>query len=318
LIKRPPVFTRRCCKVVSDQASISACCTQRRNEIPLTVLEHCRMERKTFGELFRNKTTEVLTITCLADWRQTKEGSRLLLPPIQRSVVWTNEQVINYWDSLLRGYSPGMMLVHRVQKEGNNSGSKGRDADGTTREANEEDFQLFDGQQRMAAVLLGLGSGQMKGSRKLWVDLGTEPEKSSGLRFQLRVTSTGQPFGYRPNAPNQKIELYKRQSKWEQWRENKDGHLKPQQAFADATGVDLIDATCAVSFADICNALREKKDRDATIAELSKLKGFSNTRFDEFVGELEKALECQVIIQLVDPKIVADREEYIRFFTRLG
>src|SRR5712691_4184588 len=129
------------------------------------------METKNFCNLFANNTTELLTITCLADWRQAKEGSRLFLPPIQRSVVWSNEQVINYWDSLLRGYSAGMMLVHRVKNGESDASRKGRDADGKTHEANEEDFQLFDGQQRMIAVLLGLGRGEMTDNRKLWVDL---------------------------------------------------------------------------------------------------------------------------------------------------
>ena len=44
------------------------------------------------------------------------ENSRLFLPPIQRSAVWRNSQIINYWDSLLRGYPAGLMLVHRPKK----------------------------------------------------------------------------------------------------------------------------------------------------------------------------------------------------------
>ena len=122
----------------------------------------------------------MLTIARLANWHQRKEG-RLLLPPIQRSVVWSNEQVINYWDSLLRGYSAGMMLVHPVQSGTNEASGKGRTADGTTVEANENDFQLFDGQQRMATVLLGLGKGQMKDGRKLLGRLGIGAGQIDGI-----------------------------------------------------------------------------------------------------------------------------------------
>src|SRR5487761_495052 len=192
------------------------------------------MKTLNFCELFRSSTTELLPITRLAEWRQATEGSRLFLPPIQRSVVWSNEQVINYWDSLLRGYSAGMMLVHSVKNGKGNASRKGRDADGMTREANEIDFQLFDGQQRMTAVLLGLSKGEMKDSRKLWIDLGTQPTSGSGLMFQLRITSTGQPFGYKPDAPNQKIELDKRQRKWEEWLKNDGGRTtsEREQAFA--------------------------------------------------------------------------------------
>lgn len=106
-----------------------------------------------------DRVTDTLPIKDLAAWRQAQaeESSRLLLPPIQRSVVWSNEQVINYWDSLLRGYPAGMMMVHRVKKGNSEVSNKGRDADGTTCEANKDDFLLFDGQQRMATILLGLG-----------------------------------------------------------------------------------------------------------------------------------------------------------------
>ena len=278
------------------------------------------METTNFCELFGTNKTQLLTITCLADWRQAKEGSRLFLPPIQRSVVWTNEQVINYWDSLLRGYSAGMMLVHRVKKWGSATSGKGRDADGMTREASEEDFQLFDGQQRMTAVLLGLGKGEMKNSRKLWVDLGTKSTNASGLKFQLRMTSTGQPFGYEPDAPNQRIKLGKRQKKWEEWLKSQDGQPTQgrEHAFANVKGGDLIDAKCAIPLSDLCDRLGDKINPDAIIGELSNLRGASERLVREFIFALEKALNTQVILQQVDPEITADQEDYVRFFTRLG
>src|SRR5580704_3902705 len=116
------------------------------------------MITKNFSTLFTvlGRVTETLTIKDFIAWQQAEKG-RLLLPPIQRSVVWSNEQVINYWDSLLRGYPAGTMMVHRVQTGEGDASSKGRDAEGTTCEAKEGDFHLFDGQQRMVAILLGLG-----------------------------------------------------------------------------------------------------------------------------------------------------------------
>jgi hypothetical protein len=137
---------------------------------------------------------ETRTIKELAALRLAKPGApRLLLPPIQRSLVWSNEQIINYWDSLLRGYPAGMMLFHLAERRENVSDIKGRDADEKTCDANEGDWQLFDGQQRLASVLLGFHEGQLKNSHKLWVDLGQSPEKGSGLKFQLRMSSRGQP-----------------------------------------------------------------------------------------------------------------------------
>ena len=79
-----------------------------------------------------------LTISELANWRQREEGSRRLLPPIQSSMVWSNDQIVNYWDSLLRGYPAGMMKVHRIEKGARGASSRGRDSDGTTCPANED------------------------------------------------------------------------------------------------------------------------------------------------------------------------------------
>lgn len=262
--------------------------------------------------LFTLGTVEMLQLTKLIDWTKA-DSCRLWLPPIQRSIVWSNEQVINYWDSLLRGYPAGTMMVHRV-----NGLSKGRDSeDGKTYEINSGDFQLFDGQQRMAAILLGLNRGQMRHDRKLWVDFGTTPNKSSGLLFQLRVTSAGQPFGYRPDAPNQKIELGKRQIKWRDWREKQGRDAAPQEAFAAARGSDIIDAKCACSFEEVCACLCRSSIEDV-VSAFSRLNGAVEQTVRKFVSALRNALESEVIVQKVDSKIVNEPDEYIRFFGRLG
>ena len=277
------------------------------------------MTEKDFSKCFGSDQPVSLSVSDLAAWRKNEEGSRLLLPPIQRSIVWSNEQITNYWDSLLRGYPAGMMIVHRVEKSGDDVAISGRDADGRTRTANEGDFQLFDGQQRMTAILLGLGTGQMRDSRRLWVDIGIEPNKSSGLKFQLRMTSSGQPFGYRPDVPNQKIELSKRQDKWKAWRalpRNSEANT-PQQAFSDVKGRDIIDSRCAIAFDVVCDSLRNS-GLDITIMQLSQREGADFDIIKNFVTSLQAALASNVILQLMSAEIVANQDEYIRFFTRLG
>lgn len=277
------------------------------------------MTKKNFGSLFGSNEPATLCISELAAWRQNEEGSRLLLPPIQRSIVWSNEQIVNYWDSLLRGYPAGMMIVHRVEKAVSGPSSSGRDADGTTRTANEDDFQLFDGQQRMTAILLGLGTGQMRDSRRLWIDIGIAPNKHAGLKFQLRMTSSGQPFGYKPDAPNQKIELGKRQNKWKAWKAlSRDAEaITPQQAFKDVEGKDIIDSRCAIAFDVVCDSLHNS-GLDITIMQLSQQEGADFGVIKNFVTSLQAALASNVILQLMSAEIVANQDEYIRFFTRLG
>jgi hypothetical protein len=70
-----------------------------------------------FLSLFKdNVTVEVLSRQELVAWHLHNEGGKLLLPPIQRSLVWSNTQIVNYWDSLLRGYPSGMIMVHRPKE----------------------------------------------------------------------------------------------------------------------------------------------------------------------------------------------------------
>jgi uncharacterized protein with ParB-like and HNH nuclease domain len=61
-----------------------------------------------FASLFReNRTVETLSLAGLLEWHLHDKEGKLLLATIQRSLVWSNAQVINYWDSLLRGYPSG-------------------------------------------------------------------------------------------------------------------------------------------------------------------------------------------------------------------
>ncbi len=53
-----------------------------------TQMETEQMERLNAGE------PVAMSLADMVIWRQRTSGSRLLLPPIQRSLVWTNKQII--------------------------------------------------------------------------------------------------------------------------------------------------------------------------------------------------------------------------------
>lgn len=286
----------------------------RRTNIGLVAL---LKSNKKISNLFKNEdVVESLTIKELAAWSCSDFGSKLRLPPIQRSIVWTNEQIINYWDSLLRGYPAGMMMIHRVQLGDTSESRMARDIDGKTREANKDDFQLFDGQQRMTAVLLGLGKGQMSNGRKLWIDL-IPSDSNFGLSFQLRISSRGQPFGYRADYPNQKIELSKRQDKWKEWRKEYGDETTPQMVFDNAKGTDLIGSSHAIPFSEISHRILNESP-DVTIEYLSNLDGIDCETAKKFVTALDKTLKSYVVLQEVSSDIVKNPDEYIRYFGRLG
>lgn len=257
-------------------------------------------------------STTAISIRDLADWRRATNGSRLLLPSIQRSLVWSNEQIVNYWDSLLRKYPPGMMMIYRVREQ-----ATGIDANGNTCNTDENDYQLFDGQQRVSAILLGLNIGELARTRKLWIDLRDKPNHRSGLKFQLRISSTGQPFGYRPDAPNQKPELAKRQERWSQWRNKHPDEHSPQYAFEHAHGSDLIDATCVVPLSEIYELLL-KSDEHSVCEELKRRESADPDLVKDFVAALSSALETEVTLHRVPENIISEQADYIRFFERLG
>lgn len=259
--------------------------------------------------LFGNGQTIEKKILDVVKWTQGDGSSRLFLPPIQRSVVWRNSQIINYWDSLLRGYPAGLMMVHSPM-EGK---TQARNSDGRTCEISKEDFQLFDGQQRLTAILLGLGEGQLKDRLKLWVDLGEDPPANPGLRFALRISSTGQPFGYQAQAPNEKAPLHKRRDKADEWmKRTGQKQFDPLKVFAEANGNDLIDAKNAVPLYDvIAPKITDETDQ--------RLKAIPADRLAIFKEALRQALEdTPILFQVIDRQVIEKEDEYIRFFGRLG
>ncbi|HRD68166.1 MAG TPA: DUF262 domain-containing protein [Candidatus Competibacter sp.] len=280
------------------------------------------MKKNVFA-LFASSKTETISFLDLVEWarEQPRSRSTLLLPPIQRTVVWSNEQIINYWDSLLRGYPPGMMMVHPVKEMADEGNAKMvRTLEGKTQEANKDDYMLFDGQQRMAAILLAFGKGPLSKTHKLWVDFGTETAKGSGLKFQLRVSTIGQPFGYDLQKPNEKFELKKRQDKWETWTdkhsENRQ-NIQWKKIFDAVKGHDLIDSSeCAVNFCTFCKMTSDESARVEPINVPTDPSAVKKT--GAFVKALEEALARDVVLLKLDPELVGDQEEYIRFFQRVG
>ena len=258
---------------------------------------------------------EPIPIKDVVAWTRGTGVSCLFLTPIQRSVVWRNSQIINYWDSLLRGYPAGLMMVHRRKDEA----SQARTLDGDTCQVRMDDFQLFDGQQRLTAILLGLGEGQLKNRLKLWVDLGSETPADSDLRFVLRISSTGQPFGYQAPAPNEKQPLQKRREKAADWlkRSGMD-RFNSRQVFAEAGGDDLIDAKCAIPLHEITGLVLEQEPAQAAVTLQARHPAIPADRLETFVHTTARALSTPVLFQVIDPAVIAQEDNYIRFFGRLG
>jgi hypothetical protein len=275
-----------------------------------------RAAAKPFDKLFSDdETVERMTIGRVAEWFKSKEPGQLRLPPIQRSLVWRNEQVVNYWDSLLRGYPAGMMMVKRATSDGRNVNNK-------TESLTEPAFHLFDGQQRLFSLLLGLGEGALSESLRLWIDIGEKTKSSEDRLFVLRMNSTGQPFGYRSDKPNEKPRVEERHEKHLSWPKKDDG--KPERPdiifrnMASERPGNLSSAKYAVQLSFIMVDLmagRRNEIRD----ELLRLSRTipRPTDIDELLTCLQKTIDAEIIVKLVDSAIL-DENNYRRFFARLG
>ena len=172
---------------------------------------HGGSEPSAFWPTFSGKQTIAgIKLLDLVDWvcasdrvlgkNEGPDGMPLIaMPPVQRTAVWRPKQVLDLWDSLMRGLPIGAFyllegapkLVRLRQAEGADKGTQLHKADRLN-------FALLDGQQRMRAILAG-AYGPAEGKLCLWVDLGAEGAKQAPC---LRVTSKAQPFGYDGESGN--------------------------------------------------------------------------------------------------------------------
>jgi hypothetical protein len=123
----------------------------------------------------------IFTLREIANW--TEEDQHVTLPNVQRGFVWKAAQIENLWDSLLRGYPIGaVVLAPKLNEPGK--------------------FELLDGQQRATAIALGFGKKPFKKETqeyyKIFIDL-ERPSPDDSRRFVFRVITKAHPWGYEWN-----------------------------------------------------------------------------------------------------------------------
>lgn len=121
---------------------------------------------------------------------------KLLLPPIQRGFVWKPKQIVDLWDSLLRGMPIGSLILSKLSK-GNLANKLTNSKGKLTEKVEGEAMGLLDGQQRTLAMLIGY-PGTESSDHCLWIDLAEKGH--AGSPFALRLTTTAQPFGFERTA----------------------------------------------------------------------------------------------------------------------
>ena len=181
---------------------------------------HGGSEPSAFWPTFSGKQTIAgIKLLDLVDWvcasdrvlggdEEPKGMPIIAMPPVQRTAVWRPKQVLDLWDSLMRGLPIGAFyLLDGAPKLVRLRQAGSADNSSQLHSVNRLNFALLDGQQRMRAILAG-AYGPAEGKLCLWVDLGAEGAKQAPC---LRVTSKAQPFGYDGESGN-KLRMDQRRS----------------------------------------------------------------------------------------------------------
>jgi hypothetical protein len=149
---------------------------------------------------------DAYTIYDIAKWqveleektaKQDGNTGGIQLPTLQRGFVWQPHQMEALWDSILRGYPVGSLLM---SKDINNT------------------KYLLDGQQRCTTIALGFQnplkpiSSNVLNIKKenipsVWIDLKPLRDNQNGLRFAVRVLTRSHPWGYRLNNHTKRMSM---------------------------------------------------------------------------------------------------------------
>lgn len=112
---------------------------------------------------------------------QEKDSSLLSIPKLQRGQVWKPRQVELLWDSLLRNFPIGTIIV--LSDELEQDSPKG---------------ELLDGQQRVSAIITGFKEVSPDTDSIVWVDLNAKDLQDR--KYAIRVTNRAHPWGYSLNG----------------------------------------------------------------------------------------------------------------------
>jgi hypothetical protein len=195
-----------------------------------------------------------------ANGEQDDWDERITLPTLQRGFVWKPYQMEALWDSILRGYPIGALLL---SQSGNSK-------------------DLLDGQQRCTTIALGFQNPFVKLKRLLnlkhvptiWIDLKPVDKNKYGLRLGVRVLTRSHPWGYQLAD-----------------------HRKPVSTFQRAKALAYLRKRCSnpnSGFSEISSEFWTPWDAHYPVPLFMLLKANSTT-YDQWRNELLKSISSHLV-----------------------
>jgi len=152
----------------------------------------------------QNDTFDFISLRRLANSYLEDEKERIELAGFQRGAAWKAGNVEALWDSLLRWFPIGSILLakakefKKVKSRPASLSSSAKYGRINQEKPGEDVFILVDGQQRSNAITLGFlpwnHSKTSKAEARLWVDLG-EPTDRKSRQFDFYLCTSDEPFG---------------------------------------------------------------------------------------------------------------------------
>jgi uncharacterized protein with ParB-like and HNH nuclease domain len=119
------------------------------------------------------------------------EKNNFLLPAIQRSFVWKQNQIENFFDSLFQGFPIGSLLLWKGEDASKmnlvsfiTEYKKGEDNTSFSRTRKDTQIAVLDGQQRLTALNIGF-RGTYEG-KKLYLNLNFTPNEEKKFEFKFK------------------------------------------------------------------------------------------------------------------------------------
>ncbi|MFZ4441594.1 MAG: DUF262 domain-containing protein, partial [Syntrophales bacterium] len=179
------------------------------------------------------KNINILSLQDIAAWTLpeliTPHQMIAHIPPLQRGLVWEPYQIELFWDSVLRGFPVGSLVVCEPIQSQLPYIKKSDSVQAETLT-----HHLLDGQQRCNAITLGFTDPFADPSTEgaiLWVDLDPELPKSSTRFFLVRLTTEAHPWGYSKEDSAARISAanIRKALKDYGWRGDNEEPLKPDR-----------------------------------------------------------------------------------------